>query len=65
MTDISTLITTIGFPIVACIALFWYMSQKMDTLTSAITALTTEVAKMANMFDIEVNYLGDQTENEK
>lgn len=42
--DITTLITTVGFPIVACIALFWQnirMSETIQNNTSAIMELTT------------------------
>lgn len=42
--DITTLITTVGFPIVACIALFWQnirMSETIQNNTSAILELTT------------------------
>lgn len=42
--DITTLITTVGFPIAACIALFWQnikMSEMIQNNTSAILELTT------------------------
>lgn len=42
--DITTLITTVGFPIAACIALFWQnirMSETIQNNTSAILELTT------------------------
>lgn len=41
---ISTLITTVGFPIAACIALFWQnnkMSETVSRNTEAILELTT------------------------
>lgn len=42
--DITTLITTVGFPIAACIALFWQnlkMSEMITNNTTAILELTT------------------------
>lgn len=42
--DITSLITTVGFPIAACIALFWQnirMSETIQNNTSAILELTT------------------------
>lgn len=42
--DITTLITTVGFPIAACIALFWQnikMSETIQNNTAAILELTT------------------------
>ena len=42
--DITTLITTVGFPIAACIALFWQnlkMSEMISNNTNAILELTT------------------------
>lgn len=44
MQDILTAITTVGFPIVACIALFWQNSKMSETIahnTEAIVELTT------------------------
>jgi hypothetical protein len=42
--DITTLITTVGFPIAACIALFWQnlkMSEMISNNTEAILELST------------------------
>lgn len=44
MQDILTAITTVGFPIVACIALFWQNAKMSETIshnTEAILELTT------------------------
>lgn len=41
---ITTLITTVGFPIAACIALFWQNNKMTETIahnTEAILELTT------------------------
>lgn len=41
---ITTLITTVGFPIAACIALFWQnlkMNETIDNNTQALIELTT------------------------
>jgi len=42
--DIATFISTIGFPIAACCALFWQnskMSEALQNNTSALLELTT------------------------
>jgi len=48
--DIMTLITTVGFPIVCCGALFWYMiqqsqlhSEESKDMRDAIAALKTSI----------------------
>lgn len=48
--DIMTLITTVGFPIVCCGALFWYMvqqsqlhSEESNDMRDAISALKTSI----------------------
>lgn len=48
--DIMTLITTVGFPIVCCGALFWYMiqqsqlhSEESKEMREAIAALKTSI----------------------
>ena len=44
MSEVTTFITTVGFPIAACVALFWQnskMSQMIQNNTEAILELTT------------------------
>ena len=48
--DATTLITTVGFPIVCCGALFWYMvnqsklhSEESNKMREAISALKTSI----------------------
>lgn len=40
VTEITQIISSVGFPIVACGALFWMINTSMKELTGAITALT-------------------------
>lgn len=44
MSEVTTFITTVGFPIAACVALFWQntkMNQTIQNNTEAILELTT------------------------
>lgn len=45
-TGIITAISTVGFPIVACGALFWYIQNKMDKLADIISANTEVMNKL-------------------
>lgn len=37
MSEIVSVISTVGFPIVACCAMGWFIANKIDKLTVAIT----------------------------
>ena len=37
MSEIVSVISSVGFPIVACCAMGWFVSDKIDKLTAAIT----------------------------
>lgn len=37
MSEIVSVISSVGFPIVACCAMGWFIANKIDKLTSAIT----------------------------
>lgn len=39
ITDVSTLITTVGFPIAACCVMFWQNGRLQETLTSMVATL--------------------------
>ena len=41
MQEISNAISSVGFPIIACAALFWMQNTTMSKLTDAINDLTT------------------------
>lgn len=52
---ISTFISTIGFPIAACIAMFWYINkqsdihkQEVDKLSDALNNNTIALTKLAD-----------------
>lgn len=44
--QITTLITTVGFPIVSCGALFWYLTTVAKELTIAINNNTIAITKL-------------------
>ncbi len=41
--EITQVISSVGFPIVACGALFWMINTTMKELTAAITSLTKSI----------------------
>ena len=47
-TDITNLIGSMGFPIVACGALFWMINTTMKELTSVIRDLSDSIKEIAN-----------------
>lgn len=56
--DIVTLISTVGFPIVMCGALFWYVvksnqghKEEMDALKDALNANTLAITKLTDKLD--------------
>ena len=51
--SLITAITTVGFPIVMCGALFWYMQAKIDKMTDALNANTLVMTKLLERLDKE------------
>ncbi len=47
--DISTLVNTVGFPIVAYGALFWMLNTTMKELTAAINKLSDKIGDAPNV----------------
>lgn len=45
-TEIMNAIGSVGFPIVACAALFWMINTTMKELTNAITSLTKSLDRI-------------------
>lgn len=59
---ISTFISTIGFPIAACIAMFWYINkqsdihkQEVDKLSDALNNNTIALTKLADAIGGDVD----------
>lgn len=48
-----TAISTVGFPIVMCGALFWYIQVKVDKMTDALNANTLVITKLLERLDKE------------
>ena len=46
--EVAQVISSVGFPIVACGALFWMINTSMKELTAAITALTKSLDRASN-----------------
>jgi len=43
MEEVTTVISTVGFPIAMCILLFWYMQQQMKTHKEETDQLKTVI----------------------
>ena len=50
---IISAISTVGFPIVMCGLLFWYIQVKMDKMTDTINANTAVMNKLLERLDKE------------
>lgn len=44
--DITTIISTVGFPIVMCLLMAWYFYKRDQTMTDALSKLTVAVNKL-------------------
>ena len=53
LADIISAISTVGFPIVMCGLLFWYIQVKMDKMTDTINANTAVMNKLLERLDKE------------
>jgi hypothetical protein len=51
--SIISAVSTVGFPIVMCGLLFWYIQSKMDKMTEVIAANTAAMNKLAERLDKE------------
>lgn len=53
--EITQVISSVGFPIVACGALFWMINTTMAKLTDAITELTKSLDNANNLQEEDRN----------
>lgn len=44
--DITTIISTVGFPIVMCLLMAWYFYKRDQTMADALSNLTVAVNKL-------------------
>lgn len=51
--EITNAIGSVGFPIVACGALFWMINTTMKELTTAITELTKSIKDITNSKEVK------------
>lgn len=65
ITQIETLITSIGFPIVACIFMFKYNTEELKELRSAIQENTEAINKLCYRYDSQYGGGSDNGEGEE
>ena len=46
--EVATLVSTVGFPIVMCGVLFWYINKMTDRMTNAVQEMKLAVAELKN-----------------
>lgn len=46
VTDIAQLVTTVGFPIVACVALFWHINTTQKEMIAALDNNTNVITQV-------------------
>lgn len=46
--EVASLVSTIGFPIVMCGALFWYINKMTDSMTNAVQEMKLAVTELKN-----------------
>lgn len=51
MTEIASLVTTVGFPITACIAMGWLYVSEIKQMTKAIQEMTIAVTKLSDKIE--------------
>ena len=56
--DLMTLITTVGFPIVCCGALFWYMVQQSKLHSEESKDMRDAIAALKTSIDVLTTKLG-------
>ena len=66
ISTISTIISTVGFPIAACIAMFWYINkqsdihkQEIDKLSDALNNNTIALTKLTDA----IGGVADESDN--
>ena len=53
--DITQLVTSVGFPIVACVALFWYINTTQKEMLDALDNNTSVIAQVLEHLRREEN----------
>nr|DAF67576.1 MAG TPA: YvrJ protein family protein [Microviridae sp.] len=51
MSEITTIITTVGFPIAACVAMGWLYVSEIKAMTKAIQEMTIAVTKLSDKIE--------------
>lgn len=46
ITDVTTLISSVGFPIACCCAMFWYINTTMKEFTKTMSENTSMLEKL-------------------
>lgn len=46
--EVATLVSTVGFPIVMCGVLFWYINKMTDSMSKAVQEMKLAVTELKN-----------------
>ena len=55
--ELATIVSTVGFPIVMCGVLFWYINKMTDSMTTAVQEMKLAVSELKNV--VEEHYHED------
>lgn len=61
--SLTTLISTVGFPIVMCGALFWYITKQTNSHKEEIDGLKEVITKLEYAITNLCNLVGENTKN--
>ena len=61
---INTLINSVGFPIVVCGALMYYISKSNQKLTESIMEMTLTLSKLSERLDFLFSKIKDEEEDD-
>lgn len=64
ITAVTTIISNVGFPIAACIAMFWYVNKQTDVHKQEIDKLTESLNNNTKALNKLVDALGGGEEDE-
>lgn len=57
---IVSLISTVGFPIAVCIALFWFINKTMKEFTVSINGFTEALQKNTVMLETMMSFINNE-----
>lgn len=51
VSDVATLVSTVGFPVVMCGVLFWYINKMTDTMVTAVKEMEIAINELKTVVE--------------